>query len=190
MHRHSHVIALLCLSAPLLMAGCTTTTTTTHLPSGGTVRSSPPPKPKKQPAQQPLTPEQQQAADLATAVQQVTATETAFAQTMADRNFQGFVQFLSPEATFFSGSRIDRGAEAVAAAWQSYFVGGQAPFTWRPDHVEVLPSGKLALSTGPVYENHAVVGRFNSIWRLEAPNTWRIVFDKGEAVCNLLPGTP
>jgi len=49
--------------------------------------------------------------------------------------------------------------------------------------VEVLASGDLAQSSGPVIVNDRVVGRFNSIWRLEAPHTWRIVFDKGEPVC-------
>jgi ketosteroid isomerase-like protein len=71
----------------------------------------------------------------------------------------------------------------VAAQWQQYFEGHKAPFAWAPDHVEVLASGKLALSTGPVYEDGKAVARFNSIWRLEADNSWRIVFDKGEAVC-------
>jgi hypothetical protein len=50
-----------------------------------------------------------------------------------------------------------------------------------------LPSGKLALSTGPIYIQGKEVGRFNSIWRLEAASTWRIVFDKGEAVCSAKP---
>ena len=71
----------------------------------------------------------------------------------------------------------------MSAAWRPYFRGPDAPFSWVPDHVEVLPSGKLALSTGPVIVNDKIVGRFNSIWRLEAPHTWRIVFDKGESVC-------
>ena len=43
--------------------------------------------------------------------------------------------------------------------------------------------GKFALSTGPATVNDRIVGRFNLIWRLEAPHTWRIVFDKGEPVC-------
>jgi ketosteroid isomerase-like protein len=190
MHRRhlssSCLSCLFCLSAALLLAGCTTTTTTTMLPAGNTIKSSPSPKAKK-PAS--ASPQDEQAA-LQAANQQVMAAEQAFAKTMSDRNFQSFVLFLSPEAVFFSGSQVYRGADAVAGAWQQYFVGSQPPFTWRPDHIEVLPSGKLALSTGPVYQNHTVVGRFNSIWRLEAPNTWRIVFDKGEAVCNVLPNAP
>jgi hypothetical protein len=51
--------------------------------------------------------------------------------------------------------------------------------------VEVVDSGTLAYSGGPVYDpSGKVVGRFNSIWRLEAPGTWRVVFDRGSPVCN------
>jgi len=42
------------------------------------------------------------------------------------------------------------------------------------------PSVTLALSTGLVRDpSGKTVARFNSIWRLEAPNRWRVVFDKG-----------
>jgi ketosteroid isomerase-like protein len=126
-------------------------------------------------------------ADTAAANKQVIAAEQAFAKTMADRNFKSFVKYLSPDAVFFSGNEVARGAAAVAAKWEPYFSGREAPFSWAPDHVEVLASGDLALSTGSVYQNHKVVGRFNSIWRLEPPNSWRIVFDKGEAVCEMTP---
>jgi ketosteroid isomerase-like protein len=123
----------------------------------------------------------------ATAVKQVIATEQAFAKTMANRDFKTFITFLSPDAVFFSGSAVRHGPAEVAVQWQPYFEGREAPFAWAPDHVEVLASGKLALSTGPVYEDGKVVGRFNSIWRLDPDNVWRIVFDKGEAVCSTKP---
>jgi hypothetical protein len=29
-----------------------------------------------------------------------------------------------------------------------------------------------------------LIGRFTSIWRLEAPGVWRIIFDKGNEVCD------
>jgi ketosteroid isomerase-like protein len=125
--------------------------------------------------------------DTAAASKQVIAAEQAFAKTMADRDFKGFVKFLSPDAVFFSGSEVAHGAAAVAAKWEPYFSGHAAPFGWAPDHVEVLASGDLALSTGPVYEHRKVVGRFNSVWRLASPNNWLIVFDKGEAVCEISP---
>jgi len=121
--------------------------------------------------------------------EQVMAAERAFARTMVDRDFKGFVTFVSSEAIFFSGNAVQHGAAEVAASWKSSFSGAHAPFTWAPDFVEVLPSGKLALSTGPVYVAGKVVGRFNSVWRLEGPNTWRVVFDKGEAVCTA-PAAP
>jgi ketosteroid isomerase-like protein len=114
---------------------------------------------------------------------EVVATERAFARTMADRNFKAFQGFLSGEAIFFSGSKVEHGPGEIEATWKPYFSGATAPFSWIPDNVQVLPSGKLALSTGPVYMQGKEVGRFNSIWRLEG-HAWRIVFDKGEAVCS------
>jgi ketosteroid isomerase-like protein len=122
-----------------------------------------------------------------TAQQEVFATEKAFAKSMADRDFSVFVRFLSRDAVFFSSSGLERGVTQIAEAWQPYFKDKVAPFSWAPDSVEVLPSGDLAWSTGVVVVNGNIVGRFNSIWRREAPKTWRIVFDKGERVC---PPTP
>lgn len=115
--------------------------------------------------------------DAATAVE---AREHAFAQTMADRDFDAFLTFVSDEAIFFAGETPLRGKEAVAAAWGRFYEGPDAPFSWEPDLVEVLESGELALSTGPV-RNPAgeVVARFNSIWRLDADGEWRVIFDKG-----------
>ena len=110
-------------------------------------------------------------------------TELAFAKAMAERDFNSFVAHLSRDAVFFDDRKIQHGSAEVSAAWKPLFSGAKAPFSWAPDHVEVLASGDLALSTGPVVVNDKVVGRFNSVWRLEAPHTWRIVFDKGEPVC-------
>jgi ketosteroid isomerase-like protein len=118
-----------------------------------------------------------------TAHDEVVATERAFAKTMADRDFKAFTTFLSSEAIFFTGSTVEHGPAQIAAVWKPYFGSQAAPFSWTPDNVQVLPSGKLALSTGPVYVQGKEVGRFNSIWRQEGSHTWRIVFDKGEAVC-------
>jgi len=124
-----------------------------------------------------------QTASVVGAEEAVRSTELAFAKTMADRDFGAFVSHLSRDAVFFDDRKIQHGAAEVSAAWKPLFSDAKAPFSWAPDHVEVLASGDLALSTGPVIVNDRVVGRFNSIWRLEAPHTWRIVFDKGEPVC-------
>lgn len=119
---------------------------------------------------------------------EVMAAERAFARTMAARDLDAFTAFVSEEAVFFSAAVPLRGRAQVRAGWAGYFAGPQAPFSWEPDEVEVLPSGTLALSSGPVRNpSGTVVARFTSIWRLEAPATWRVVFDKGSPVP---PGSP
>jgi ketosteroid isomerase-like protein len=122
--------------------------------------------------------------DIAAAREEVAAAERAFAATMARRDLASFSSFLAEDAVFFSGPTPLRGREAVVQAWARYYEGPVAPFSWEPDQVEVLDSGALALSSGPVRDPQGnLVGRFNSIWRREAPGNWRIVFDRGEDVC-------
>jgi ketosteroid isomerase-like protein len=112
---------------------------------------------------------------------QVEASERAFAKTMADRDLAGFAGFIAQEAVFFSASPPLRGRADVVERWKVWFEKPEAPFSWEPDQVEVLASGQLALSSGPVRDPHGVVvSRFNSIWRQESPGVWKVVFDKGE----------
>ena len=119
--------------------------------------------------------------DRAALAGQVAETERAFARSMAERDHRAFGGFLSEQAVFFAGTTVLRGRAAVAAGWKGYFEGPTAPFSWVPDQVEVLGDGTLALSTGPVRDAAGrTIARFNSIWRLEAPGVWRIVFDKGQ----------
>jgi ketosteroid isomerase-like protein len=116
---------------------------------------------------------------------QVATTERAFAKSMADRDHIAFTSFLSDEAVFFSGSKPLHGKHQVATAWKRFFEGPTAPFSWQPEQVEVLLSGILALSSGPVRDPQGkLIATFTSIWRLEAPGVWRIVFDKGNDVCD------
>jgi ketosteroid isomerase-like protein len=110
---------------------------------------------------------------------QVMEAERAFAKSLADRDATAFAEHVSEEAVFY-GQEILRGRRQVSAGWSPYFQGPDAPFSWAPEHVEVLPSGTLALSSGPVYDPTGKrVGTFNSVWRLEADGHWRVVFDKG-----------
>ena len=120
---------------------------------------------------------------------QVADTERAFAATMKARDHAAFTSFLSEEAVFFSGpGSVLRGREAVSTAWKKYYDGHQPPFSWEPEEVEVVESGTLAYSGGPVYDaSGKKIGRFNSIWRLEAPGRWKIVFDRGEQPCDCKP---
>lgn len=112
------------------------------------------------------------------------AVETAFAATMADRDLAAFANFLSPETIFFGSQGALRGVSAVTAAWSAYFEGPEAPFSWRPETVEVLDSGTLGHSSGPVFDAQGKrIATFNSVWRKEKDGRWRVVFDKGCAVC-------
>jgi ketosteroid isomerase-like protein len=115
---------------------------------------------------------------------EVVAVERAFAKSMADRDLTAFASYLSEEAIFFSGPTPLRGKSAVVAYWSRFYSAPAAPFSWEPEEVEVLDSGTLALSSGPVRNPKGdVSARYSSIWRREAGG-WRIIFDKGSPVCN------
>jgi ketosteroid isomerase-like protein len=117
--------------------------------------------------------------------EQVRNTERAFAKTMVDRDHAAFVGFLSEETVFFSANGVLRGPKQVGDGWKRFYDAAKAPFSWEPEQVEVLDSGTLALSSGPVWDpDHKRIGTFSSIWRMEASGKWKIVFDKGCPPCN------
>ena len=110
---------------------------------------------------------------------QVEAAERAFAATMARRDLAGFSSFLSEDTVFFS-PKPTHGKQAVTEAWSRFYTRPEAPFSWEPKEVEVHASGTLALSAGPVRDPAGkLIGRYMSIWRLEAPGVWRVLFDYG-----------
>ncbi|HXV86016.1 MAG TPA: nuclear transport factor 2 family protein [Gemmatimonadales bacterium] len=112
-------------------------------------------------------------------VRQVFAAESSFAATMAARNHPAFASFIAPDAIFFGREPL-RGKAAVVEAWTRFFAGPDAPFSWRPETVEVLESGTLALTSGPVRDPAGKqTGTFNSVWRREPDGRWLVVFDKG-----------
>jgi ketosteroid isomerase-like protein len=116
---------------------------------------------------------------------QVFAAESSFAASFARRDTAGFAAFVSPEAVFFGQKTVMRGKAAVVDGWRSMLVEPAPPFSWKPEVVEVLPSGTLALTSGPVHDSsERHVGDFNSIWRLEPDGAWRVIFDKGSPICD------
>ena len=80
------------------------------------------------------------------------------------------------ERVFLAGKDVD--LVSFGEMFDSFnMVHGAAPDTL------VLADGTLAHSSGPVRDpSGKLIARFNSVWRLEAPGTWRIVFDRGESV--------
>jgi ketosteroid isomerase-like protein len=124
------------------------------------------------------------AVDVAALTAEVTAAETAFAKTMADRDFDAFASYLADDAVFINGRNAHRGKSAILAAWKEYFSEPMAPFSWSPETVNVLATGELAQSKGPVLDPAGKpILEFRSTWRREPSGEWKIVFDDGTCLC-------
>ena len=118
---------------------------------------------------------------------QVRATEIAFAKTLADRDVKKFRSMIAPDVIWLADVPL-RGPDQVLTRWQKYFDAPRPPFSWAPEIIEVQDGGKLALSTGPVFNPEGKkVGMFTSIWRREASGEWKIIFDRGCPVCDCEP---
>jgi ketosteroid isomerase-like protein len=112
--------------------------------------------------------------------------EVGFSQSVENQEHERFASFIDPDARFI-GSKVDRSREAIAEAWAVFFTGDMPLIKWRPQFVEVLESGDLALSRGPYRiidrneqgEVTEAWGTYNSVWRLNADGEWLIVFDAG-----------
>jgi ketosteroid isomerase-like protein len=112
--------------------------------------------------------------------------EIAFSLSVENQDPAAFASFIDADARFV-GSSISRGPVEVAAAWSAFFADDGPNIKWRPQFVEVLKDGKLALSRGPYRmitrdpEGKTAVhwGTFNSVWRRHADGIWKVVFDAG-----------
>lgn len=112
--------------------------------------------------------------------------EIGFSKSAERQDLAAFRSYLDADARFV-GSSVNRGIDNIAQTWSAFFTDGGPSIKWRPELVEVLEDGKLALSRGPyrvlardpdgnLVENW---GTFNSIWRLNEDGKWRVVFDAG-----------
>ena len=119
------------------------------------------------------------------AVREVFIAESTFAASFARRDTAAFAALLAPDAVFFGRDEAMHGKAEVLEGWRPLLTAGSPPFSWKADRVEVLASGALAHSSGPVYNAAGKhTGNFNSIWRREPDGRWLVVFDKGCPVCD------
>ena len=124
------------------------------------------------------------AAEILKLQDQLRAAETAFAQTMADRDHDAFASFIAEEAIFYGRNGEIRGKAAVVEAWKQFYEHKDAPFSWRPEMVAVLDSGTLGQTSGPVFDPKGKqTGSFQSVWRRTSDGRWEIIFDKGCPYC-------
>ena len=114
--------------------------------------------------------------------------EIGFSQAAENKDVEAFASFIDADARFVSNSVI-AGPEAITEAWASFFAEDGPTIKWRPQFVEVLKDGELALTRGPYRmiardaEGKQVEGwgTFNSVWRLQEDGSWKVVFDAGNA---------
>lgn len=119
-------------------------------------------------------------------IAEVRCVEIAFAESVADSDVDAFRDLLHADARFV-GSRVARGRDDIVSAWAAFFGQDRPLLTWRPDIVEVLETGTLALSRGPyrlqVTDADGNVseewGTYNSVWQKQADGAWQIIFDAG-----------
>ena len=123
---------------------------------------------------------------LADLADEVRCREVGFSQSVESQDRELFASFIDPDARFV-GNKVDRSPEAIAEAWSVFFTGDLPAIKWRPQFIEVLESGDLALSRGPYRivdkneqgEAREAWGTFNSVWRRNDDGEWLIVFDAG-----------
>lgn len=111
-------------------------------------------------------------------------TETAFAKTMKDRDFDAFASFIAADAVFINGGNPLQGKQKILNHWATFFKEQQAPFSWSPDIAEI-GGGNLGYTEGPVLDATGnLLVRFYSTWQLQAEGNWLIIFDNGYSVCH------
>jgi len=116
-------------------------------------------------------------------VAQVRAAEVGFALTMARRDLDAFGSHLADDAVFINGGKPLRGKPAVVAFWKRFFSEPTAPFSWKPEIVEVASNGSLGYTEGPVASPTGVVShRFFTTWQ-RSGDRWLVIFDNGYSLC-------
>ena len=114
--------------------------------------------------------------------------EIAFSRAVENKDIESFKKFLDNDARFV-GHSVGRGPDEITSTWQVFFSDDGPAIKWRPQFVEVLEDGSLALTRGPFRiinkdaDGNLVEhwGTFNSIWRKNSDGQWRVVFDAGSS---------
>ncbi len=134
------------------------------------------------------------ASAIADVADDVRCAEISFSQSVENRNITAFTSFIDADARFV-GSSISRGPIEVTEAWSVFFADDGPEIKWRPQYIEVLEDGNLALSRGPYRmithdaegNSSEYWGTFNSVWRKQADDSWKVVFDAGNSAAEAPP---
>jgi ketosteroid isomerase-like protein len=132
-------------------------------------------------------------ADDSDAVAEVRCAEIAFSRSVENKDQEAFASLLDDDARFVGVAAL-RGKTSVVEAWSVFFQENGPELIWRPQFIEVLKSGDLALSRGPYRmrsrnETGDIVeewGTYNSVWQKNDQGEWHIIFDAGDAASKSL----
>ena len=131
---------------------------------------------------------------LADLADDVRCREIGFSNSVEAQDLEAFKSFIDDDARFVSGA-VRRGPDEVGQEWSVFMADDGPRIKWRPQIIEVLEDGTLALSRGPyryTARNEEGVevdywGTYNSIWRLHDDGSWKIVFDAGSPAAQAPP---
>jgi len=127
---------------------------------------------------------------------EVRCAEIAFSLALEHKDIEAFAAMIDDDARFIGNLFTPRrGRDEIIEGWAGFFTDDAARMLWRPQIIEVLQEGDLAMSRGP-YRMRGTLqsgdefeswGIFNSIWRRNQDGEWRIVFDAGFTAEQPLP---
>lgn len=117
-------------------------------------------------------------------------TETAFAGSVANQDWDRFVSFIADEAIFVSGAVL-RGKQSILDGWAVFFREDAPKLTWKPELVEIQDDGELGMTRGPFTLEQpgpdgtveSVSGLFTSVWEYQPDGSWKVIFDAGCPPC-------
>lgn len=123
---------------------------------------------------------------LAAPADEVRCREIGFSRAAEARDAERFASFIDADARFVGGTVL-HGVTAIVEAWTVFFAVDGPSIKWRPQFVEVLEDGTLALTRGPYRliatdesgKRTESWGTFNSVWRKQEDGSWKVVFDAG-----------
>ncbi len=128
--------------------------------------------------------------------QAVACADVALSRAVEQRREDEFLSYLDEDARFFSDGTMKYGTDDVRRAWSNYFEENGPLLRWRPQFVEVVANGSLAITRGPYRylgrnddgEPVEAWGTYNSFWRKLPNGEWKILYDSGGS--SAPPGGP
>ena len=108
--------------------------------------------------------------------------DSAFSAAAA-RGLEEFVEFVADSATFFDGSSMQRGRQAVAESWRPLLETPGSSISWKPTSGDIAASGDLGYTIGRwefTGDEGSARGNYVTIWRRQADGSWKVVVDIGD----------